>query len=469
MQTLFLSHDGEIGDKPAPVSARFPAASVPEPCFSPDSAGFRFSSGEKSHRFESGTNFTLTSRRNRGMFARMNWNRWSAFLCLCGLSVFVPAVFVPAMLVANAMDGPRWFSVWSGIREFFRGGQTFLAVLICCFSLVFPLVKFSLGLLCSVGARWLPHQWRHGIVAVTSWTAKYSMLDVMVIAMLILLVKVNEYVRILPSLGLYLFSVAILFSALGGAALRRAIAQEISGKTPALPDRYLRWPAWAVVLLTGISLGTWGGLRLRQDSGGSVQSVELSRLTNRGDLRRSVEKTLALKELASDEHKFFSRDTLRRFMELGQAVTTDAGWKEPDAWVALETRDGKSVVSDHLTPVDLDARDLKLTFHLPESVARRDIASLRLVSNIQLVKIINAPIDEEFITADGDPFRKWTNTWHGRIFSFDLQGPEDPQLKTSIALTAAGTLLALWSLAALLTPHSSGRRIGVTTASKPQA
>lgn len=392
------------------------------------------------------------------MLVRMNWNRWSAFFCLCGLTVFVPAIFVPAMLVANAMDGPRWFSVWSGIQEFFRSGQTFLAGLICAFSLVFPLVKFSLGLLCSAGAHWLPHRWRHGIVAVTSWTAKYSMLDVMVIAMLILLVKVNEYVRILPSLGLYLFSAAILLSALAGAALRRAIVQEISGKTPPLPRQFLRWPAWVMVLVLGISLGIWGGLRLRQDSGGSVHSVELSRLTNRGDLRRSVEKTLALKELAKEEHKFFSRDTLRRFMELGQAVTTDAGWKAPDTWVALETRDGKSVVSDHLTPVDLDARDLKLTFDLPVPVARRDIASLRLVSNIQLVKIINAPIDEEFITADGDPFRKWTKTWHGRIFSFELQGPDDPRLKNSLALTAAGAVIALWALAALLTPRAGEKK-----------
>ena len=139
----------------------------------------------------------------------MNWNRWSAFCCLSGLALFVPALFLPAMLVANAIDGPRWYSLWSGVRELYRSGETFLAGLIACFSLAFPLLKFALGLLCTAGRRWLPPAWRRAIVALTAWSAKYSMLDVLVIAMLVLLVKVNEYVRILPSIGLYLFSGAV--------------------------------------------------------------------------------------------------------------------------------------------------------------------------------------------------------------------------------------------------------------------
>ncbi|RYF51648.1 MAG: paraquat-inducible protein A [Cytophagaceae bacterium] len=296
----------------------------------------------------------------------MNWNRWSAFFCLCGLVTFVPAVFVPAMLVANAVDGPRWYSVWSGILGFFHAGQTFLALLICCFSLVFPLLKFGLGLLCSAGGGILPPAWRRRIVAVTSWSAKYSMLDVMVIAMLIMLVKVNEYVRVLPSLGLYLFSVSIFLSALAGAALNRAIAAErrsagtVPGPVPA-PQKaplaeespaplssglkgekqnrqsaFPRWLLWTGLLITSLGVAGYGGVLLRRDTGGMVQSVELSRLTNRGDLRRSVEKAIALKELTKDEHRLFSRDTLRRFLELGQAVTTDAGWKEPEAWFWIE-------------------------------------------------------------------------------------------------------------------------------------
>lgn len=390
------------------------------------------------------------------------------------------------MLVANAVDGPRWYSVWSGILAFFHGGQTFLALLICGFSLVFPLLKFALGLLCSAGGGVLPPAWRRGIVAVTSWSAKYSMLDVMVIAMLIMLVKVNEYVRVLPSLGLYLFSASIFLSALASAALNRALAAErrstgtASGPVPekappaekssalpppssgpeserekekenrrsAVPRRLL----WTGLLLTGLAFAGLGGAMLRRDTGGTVQSVELSRLTNRGDLRRSVEKAIALKELAKDDHRLFSRDTLRRFLELGQAVTTDAGWREPEAWVSLETRQGKTVLSQAIPDVDLDDPALRLTFPLKEPVPRADIAAVRLISNIQIAKVIRAPIEEELIRADSDPFRKWTGTWHGRIFSFELNGPSSPSLRRAIIFTACGTVAFLWALAALLTP-----------------
>ena len=384
----------------------------------------------------------------------MNWNRWSAFLCFAGLALFIPAIFVPAMLVANAMDGPRWYSVWSGIREFYRSGEYFLAGLIACFSLAFPLVKFTLGLTCAAGRQFLAPARRQAIVTLTSWTAKYSMLDVLVIAMLILLVKVNEYVRILPSLGLYLFSAAILLSALASMALNRALVSERSA-TAAASRSYLKWPAWMVLLAGAVGLTLHGWHRWRQDAGPTVDRVTLTRLTHRGELRRSVEKTLALKELIRKEHQFFSKDTVRRLVEFGQAVTTDAGWKEPEAWVTVETTSGRILDSQRITPVDLDKRDLRLDFVLPAAVARRDVAVLRLVSNIEVIKVINAPIEEEVLRRADDPFRAYTSTWHGRIFSFRFEGPASPNRNTILIQGGMGALLTLWCLAGLVT---SGRR-----------
>lgn len=395
------------------------------------------------------------------MLGNMNWNRWSAFFSLAGLTVFIPAVLVPAMLVANAIDGPRWYSVWSGIREFYRSGEFFLAGLIACFSLAFPLVKFGLGLLCAAGRRFMSPGHRKAIVTLTSWTAKYSMLDVLVIAMLILLVKVNEYVRILPSLGLYLFSAAILLSVLAGAALNRALANEArpaSGAAGTGSRNWLRPPAWVLLLGVSATLMVRGARQMVQHRSGTVDSITLTRLTHRGELRRSVEKTLALKELVKDEHDFFSKDTVRRLMEFGQAVTTDAGWKEPEAWVSLETTGGRTLETNRIKPVDLDARDLTLDFSLPEPLPREEIAVVRLVSSIQVVKVIEAPIAEETIRRADDPFRDWTRTWHGRIFSLQLNGQTPPEFRSSLIQTALAALASLWSVAALLVPGGmSGR------------
>ena len=63
-----------------------------------------------------------------------HWNRWSVFFSLTGLAVIVPSFFVPAMLVANALEGPRLFSVATGIRELWRTEHGLLAGLIFVFS-----------------------------------------------------------------------------------------------------------------------------------------------------------------------------------------------------------------------------------------------------------------------------------------------------------------------------------------------
>ena len=358
------------------------------------------------------------------------------------------------MLVANAIDGPRWYSLWSGVRELYRSGETFLAGLIACFSLAFPLLKFALGLLCTAGRRWLPPAWRRAIVALTAWSAKYSMLDVLVIAMLILLVKVNEYVRILPSIGLYLFSGAVLLSALSSAALRRALAAEARMACPA-PAPPLRPLAWVLVLAASSAVTFRAAQQVLRDNGGPIQSIALTRLTQRGELRRSVEKTLALKEIFRQDHTFFSKDTLRRLLEFGQATATDAGWQTPQAWVALETADGRTLTSQPIPAVNLDDPHLALSFSLPQAVDRRDIAVLRLVSHIEILKLIDAPIDEEVLRRADDPFRNWTRTWHGRIFSFELQGASSPAFRRALAQFALGALAALASLAALLSPTPS--------------
>ena len=79
----------------------------------------------------------------------MHKARWSVFFALLGLTALIPAYFVPSMLVANAVDGSRWLSIWTGITTFWQRGHYFLALIIFCFSLVFPLVKLGLCLLCA--------------------------------------------------------------------------------------------------------------------------------------------------------------------------------------------------------------------------------------------------------------------------------------------------------------------------------
>ena len=380
-------------------------------------------------------------------------------LSLAGLASLVPAYFVPAMLVANAVDGPRWYSVWTGIRDFHAAGHHYLAALIFTFSMVFPLLKLMLCLICAAAEHRLPHRLRTGMVTLTTWSAKYSMLDVLVIAMAIMLVKVGDYVRVLPSMGLYLFSFAILCSAAGGSFLKRSLRQEALGMRPPASNR--RASLW--LLAPATALAGWGAAALVREQGGEVNAVSLTRLTQRGELKRSVEKTLALKELLKEEHRLLSKDTWRRLLEFSQAVSTDAGWQTAEVHVAIEKNDGSTVVSRAITGMDFDAADVAQEFTLPEAVAWSELAAVKLVSKVKYAGLLEAPIEEENVRTDADPFRVWTRQWHGRIFSFELSGPRGSGFMPAACAAAAGGLLLLWSLSGVVcasggkqVPESSG-------------
>src|SRR5688572_17188756 len=85
----------------------------------------------------------------------LHWNRWSVFFSLTGLAALVPSFFLPAMLVANALEGPRLFSVITGIRELWRSEHEFLAGLILVFSVIFPILKLLISLLCASGTSFI--------------------------------------------------------------------------------------------------------------------------------------------------------------------------------------------------------------------------------------------------------------------------------------------------------------------------
>ena len=169
--------------------------------------------------------------------SRWKSNSVAGFFCLTGLAALIPAYFLPASLMANAVDGAQWFSIWSGIQKFYESEDYFLATLIFAFSVIFPILKLGLCFLATLQRPRMPDRLRRKIIRVTGWTAKYSMLDVLVIAMLILIVKVDDYVRLIPTIGLYLFCFAIFCSIVAN------IAMETKVTPPSRPGAKWGWVA----------------------------------------------------------------------------------------------------------------------------------------------------------------------------------------------------------------------------------
>ena len=103
------------------------------------------------------------------------------------------------------------FSVLSGVLALFSEGQFFLFLLISCFSVVLPVLK--LGVL----YRLVSHNstMREQTKRLLHWMhlyGKWSMLDVFVVAVLVVLVKLGAIANVEMRYGLYAFAASVLLT-----------------------------------------------------------------------------------------------------------------------------------------------------------------------------------------------------------------------------------------------------------------
>lgn len=377
-------------------------------------------------------------------------NRWTLFWAGLSLVLFVPAIFLPAMLVANAIDGAKYYSIWSSVGMLRERGLAFLAGIIFVFSIVFPLVKLLLLLLAaSIGGRLRPTV-RDRILGFTEWTSKYSMLDVYVMALLVLLVKVDQYVKMLPTLGLYLFCAAVLCGSLASGALRRAVKDQ---STPAPAQPTLKSPLWQrflphLVLLASLVIACLGFRMLAKNLQGNVNQITVKSLTNR-PIPRTFERVMGLKDLAKPEHTFFSRDTVRLLVDALQAATTDAGWQQQMGFLRLEMLDGQALQTAP-QEVKLDALPDLLTFDLPKTVPLAEIVAVEFKTRVQFTKLVPTELTEERLESASDWSRQYHREWYGRVFEYSLLGQDAPAKQTGAWLLGIGTLCFLWASSGLV-------------------
>lgn len=104
------------------------------------------------------------------------------------------------------------YTVWAGVLDLWGIKEYSLAIVVFLFSMVFPFAK-----LLAVWYVWcikLSQQRRKNILKWLGVFGKWSMLDVYVVSILIVLVKVGSFARIEPRIGIYFFGAAILLSML---------------------------------------------------------------------------------------------------------------------------------------------------------------------------------------------------------------------------------------------------------------
>ena len=146
-------------------------------------------------------------------------NQNAATLAILSELVLVAAVFLPFMSVVK-LGQAETYSLVGGIGQLWHHGEVVLAIIIGVFSLVFPLVKNALLVAATTTLLPLTAAHRQSLHAIAAKTAKYSMLDVFVVAIIVVVVKLGKSTEVAVRSGTFLFCLAIALSMIASAFVR---------------------------------------------------------------------------------------------------------------------------------------------------------------------------------------------------------------------------------------------------------
>ena len=131
---------------------------------------------------------------------------------LLSLCLLLTGLSLPLLHAQQLVFWKNTYSVWTGIVALWQEQERELAALLFFFSIIFPVVK--LGALAVLWFMRLPAEHRARLLHWLGILGKWSMLDVFVVAILIVLVKLGPLAKVEPRIGVYVFAAAIACSML---------------------------------------------------------------------------------------------------------------------------------------------------------------------------------------------------------------------------------------------------------------
>jgi paraquat-inducible protein A len=144
----------------------------------------------------------------------------TAALALAALIFYVPANVYP-ILRMNWYGAYSESTVWDGVASLFRQDQWFVATIVFLASIVIPLVKllglFFLVATANLESRWL-RQERTWIYRIIDVVGPWAMLDVFLLAILVALVKLDQFAAVWPGPGLPAFAAVVVLTLLASAS-----------------------------------------------------------------------------------------------------------------------------------------------------------------------------------------------------------------------------------------------------------
>jgi len=115
-------------------------------------------------------------------------------------------------LAVTTLGTPETHSLLGGIADLANGGSVGLAAIIAVFSVAFPVAKNLLVIVATTVVVPLSPAGRRRLLAIAERTGKYSLLDVLVVALLVVTLKSQPLVEIRAGWALWAFAASVACS-----------------------------------------------------------------------------------------------------------------------------------------------------------------------------------------------------------------------------------------------------------------
>jgi len=109
-------------------------------------------------------------------------------------------------------------NIWQGIVELFAEGELLVGLVVLVCSLVIPALKLLAMLVLAFPSTVLGPEHRALTYRLVEWIGRWGMVDVLLVAVLVALVKLGSWAEVQPGPGLMAFTAVVVLSLLSTAA-----------------------------------------------------------------------------------------------------------------------------------------------------------------------------------------------------------------------------------------------------------
>jgi paraquat-inducible protein A len=148
--------------------------------------------------------------------SRLRANSRTAAVSLAALILYPLAVTLPILEVSK-LGHLRETGILEGTARLLADGHLAVGLVVLVCSVLLPVMKLISLLLLSSGTAFLGRRHRAFTYQVVEWTGRFGMLDVLLVAILVAVLKLGDVVTVRPGPGVLAFSACVLLSLLASA------------------------------------------------------------------------------------------------------------------------------------------------------------------------------------------------------------------------------------------------------------